>query len=61
MVCVAAGAAVLNSTAEDPHPIFGATQLQLPKTYSYTDLKEATNNFSEENILGREVLVPYTR
>ncbi|XP_047956439.1 cysteine-rich receptor-like protein kinase 2 isoform X2 [Salvia hispanica] len=50
---LAAGAAVLNSTAEDPHPIFGATQLQLPKTYSYTDLKEATNNFSEENILGK--------
>ncbi|XP_047976857.1 cysteine-rich receptor-like protein kinase 3 [Salvia hispanica] len=33
--------------------ILGATQLQLPNRYSYTDLKEATNNFSEENKIGQ--------
>lgn len=32
--------------------ILGATELQRPNRYSYRDLKEATNNFSEENKLG---------
>ncbi|KAG6388555.1 hypothetical protein SASPL_149983 [Salvia splendens] len=33
--------------------ILGATQLQLPNRYSYTDLKEATNNFSNQNKIGQ--------
>lgn len=33
--------------------ILGATELQSPNRYSYKDLKEATNSFSEENKLGQ--------
>ncbi|WOG97448.1 hypothetical protein DCAR_0416788 [Daucus carota subsp. sativus] len=33
--------------------ILGATELQGPTTYSYKDLKLATNNFSEETKLGK--------
>ncbi|XP_047959693.1 cold-responsive protein kinase 1-like [Salvia hispanica] len=33
--------------------ILGATQLQLPNRYSYTDLKEATNNFSNQSKIGQ--------
>lgn len=32
--------------------ILGATELQGPNIYSYKDLKDATDNFSEENKLG---------
>ena len=32
--------------------IFGATELQGPSNYKYSDLKAATKNFSHENKLG---------
>ncbi|KAF5769138.1 putative protein kinase RLK-Pelle-DLSV family [Helianthus annuus] len=32
--------------------LYGATELQGPKDYSYADLKKATNDFREENKLG---------
>lgn len=32
--------------------ILGATELQRPNVYSYNELKEATDNFSEEKKLG---------
>lgn len=32
--------------------LYGATELQSPKDYSYNDLKRATKNFKEENKLG---------
>lgn len=35
-----------------PGEIIGASDLQGPKTFSYKDLKSATNNFSNETKLG---------
>lgn len=36
----------------EPGNILGATELQGPNNYSYTDLKSATKNFSQEYKLG---------
>ncbi|MFS7954770.1 putative protein kinase RLK-Pelle-DLSV family [Helianthus anomalus] len=35
-----------------PGSLYGATELQGPKDYSYSDLKKATKDFREENKLG---------
>ncbi|KAJ0771099.1 putative protein kinase RLK-Pelle-DLSV family [Helianthus annuus] len=41
------------STRTTPgHSLFGATELQGPKYYNYSDLKKATRDFREENKLG---------